>query len=215
MNLLFQKCNLLFSSFSFIACNLSIFLFSFGFHVIFFNEVHQFLTVFFKCQATILQGIVLSTLFKFKVFDLVFNSIISKLNQKHFFLLVDEFVNTLLTLLCWILNPRFWNETCCTDEPSGAGIEVIYIFITLKWINISISNSSQRLSWSWCFLVPNLKMLRCHFSFLLLLLFCLSCNKHLLFIWCRKRWYFLVYSEEIVVLGVTVHLNFVVLKILD
>jgi len=155
------------------------------------NELDELITILLKLITRVLKCKCLSILLLFKFLYLFLNGVVWKFNQEHLFLLINELTYVLWTLFSWELYSGLSNVHCSTNITSLSRVKVIYILLTLHWLNISVLNSLKRHSWCGSLLVPYFKMFGCFFIFLFSLLLCFTRNKYLLFIWWTERRVFL------------------------
>lgn len=77
-----------------------------------------------------------------KLFDLLVDSVVGELSKKHFFLLSDELVNVLSTLLLWKLDTAASDVHGLMDVVLLFHVEVFLLGVVLSWRNVSVPHAT-------------------------------------------------------------------------
>ena len=110
--------------------------------VIVMDELDQINVVSFKLVLWHFQWFITTILLQFEILDFFLNSIVGQLSQEHFFLLVNEFIDILCSLLPWVLDARSGNVHGHANVTPLLRVEAEQLLLLFSRWNISVSHTS-------------------------------------------------------------------------
>ena len=119
------------------------------------DKLNEICMVFLELPLTLLKRILPSVLLFLKFINLFSYRVISKLSQKHFFLLINKLVYILRPLLPWKLHSRPSSLHGSADYFSKRLVVVWEPDILLSWGDVAIFDPSERSSTVGSVFVPN------------------------------------------------------------
>ena len=112
---------------------LLLFFFLFTEGLVFAYIVLQVGLVVLELLCTINKGLVAALLLFFKLCNLLVHGVVGEFGEEHLFLLIDELVDILSTLLSWELHSTPGNVHCLVDMILLLEIKILFLWIMLLW----------------------------------------------------------------------------------
>ena len=152
---------------------LLLFFFLLSERLVFSNVVLQVCLVVFKLLGAIDERLMSPLLLFLQICDLLVHRVVGKFSQEHLFLLIDELVHILGTLLARELHSAPGDMHGLVDVILLFQIEILFLRVVLTWRDISVFHSSKWRGTRCRILVPDAQILGLLLRLLTLLLFSL------------------------------------------
>ena len=151
-------------------------------HIVSLDKQHKVTVVFIELFSTEQLSLISSLTLHFKLLDFLVHRVACKLSKEHLFLLVNEFIDVLSSLVLRELHTRSCNMHGLIDSRIGLLTKVRVSRLLISRINVSILDSDQRSRTCGSILVPDFQMFGCLLLFLALLFLGFTRHKDLLVI---------------------------------
>ena len=141
--------------------------------LVFSNVVLQVCLVVFELLRAIDERLMSPLLLFFQICDLLVHRVVGKFSQEHLFLLIDELIHILGTLLARELHSAPGDMHGLVDVILLFQVEILFLRIVFTWRDISVFHSSKWRGARCRILVPDAQILGLLLRLLALLLFSL------------------------------------------